>query len=284
MKFIRPLLIVSGILLIVDFFIYWTKPFSMETLFWYSDLQSVLFASLAVFACLRAYKTFNFQSVAGKVAFFIMLGMLSWLLGEVIWGFYEVVLAIEAPTVSWADAAWLTGYVWFFIGLYYTIKIGVRTLTNNKVLLFTLICIGITAGATFLYVDSNKLQEKMTSAEYVVNVGYPLGDLILFIFVILLFFTISAAGNTLLAQSWLFMSGAFVLDVVADTFYLYFIRGYQSGSLIDIFWQAAYFLMAIAFYKQSRLIEDLQEFMKTKLKRQAVRKLVQRKIIRRKKD
>ncbi|MDD5171741.1 MAG: hypothetical protein PHF60_01770 [Candidatus ainarchaeum sp.] len=83
------------------------------------DILTVLVALLATIGLFRAYRSLKKDgSEDAEIFFFFTISELFWLIAEVVWAFYEIILQIEAPLPSFADVFWVAGYLPFIYGLY----------------------------------------------------------------------------------------------------------------------------------------------------------------------
>ena len=93
-------------LFILSVFLYFFRPLG-ENFYIIGDLIVIFLSFLAFLFCLHAYKFYGLKSLQGKAFLAISVGIFFWFLGETTWGIYEIVLGVEAPIGSLADAFWL---------------------------------------------------------------------------------------------------------------------------------------------------------------------------------
>jgi diguanylate cyclase (GGDEF)-like protein len=86
--------------------------------------------------------------------------------------------------------------------------------------------------------------------EDAVNLGYPLGDVTLLVFVVVAFARYSWRPD----RMWLYLGAAMVVDAVADLIYVYLAaKGtYVSGGILDTMWPAAMALFAMAAWQPAK--------------------------------
>ena len=170
------------------------------------------------------------------------LGLLGFAVGDV---YYTVVLMGEAspPYPSLADAGYLSIYPAVYAGLVVLLRARAPRLSSTM-WLDGLVCAlaGAAVGAALVFGVVAQTQGEL--ATVVTNLAYPLGDLMMLAFVIVvLVVTGSRAGWT-----WRVLALAFAVWAIGDTIYLYQAATgtYRDYTLLDTCWPAAYALVALA--------------------------------------
>ncbi|MEM1539203.1 MAG: hypothetical protein QXW82_06020 [Candidatus Bathyarchaeia archaeon] len=178
------------------------------------------------------------------------IGLFLWFLGEALWAIYTIVLGVELPYPSIADAFWLAGYIPFFTALYFYVKMFSKVLTKRTLALSmaATAALAVVVSATLsIYI----LGVEENSVALAMDIAYPLLDLMLF----------SAAhlGAVIfwkgkLGRSWLLISAATAVDAFADVLFSYTTaRGiYYSGHILDALFCIAYIFYLMAFYIHMR--------------------------------
>jgi len=176
------------------------------------------------------------------------LGMIFWFLGELGWAIYTLLLNVEIPYPSIADAAWLIGYVPIMAAFHWYVK--TFQFTISKALYKTgAIIIGLASLGLFMYFLTPVFAE-IAEAEVVtiaIDVAYPVLDLCLFGYA-LLALLIFVRGK--IAIAWSLISAAVFMDVVADMLFTYTtLQGtYYDGHPLELLFHFGYILYALAFY------------------------------------
>ena len=87
-------------------------------------------------------------------------------------------------------------------------------------------------------------------ATVITNLAYPLGDLSMLAFVIVVMTVTGRRGGS----TWVLLALAFAVWAVADSLYLYQTASgtYQEFTLLDTGWPAAYVLIAFAAWRPAR--------------------------------
>ncbi|MEM3704116.1 MAG: hypothetical protein QXX79_06865 [Candidatus Bathyarchaeia archaeon] len=177
---------------------------------------------------------------------YFAIGLLLWFLGEVFWALYTLVLGVELPYPSIADAFWVAGYIPFFIALYWYVKLFSRALTKKMLAL----SMAATTALTIIVADTLFTYNFMTEenlAALIMDFAYPILDLLLF--------SVAHIGLTIfwkgkLGKSWLLISAATVTDTCADALFSYTTAqgAYYSGHMLDVLFCIAYLFYLMAFY------------------------------------
>lgn len=177
-------------------------------------------------------------------------GLFLWFIGEAIWMGYTLILGVETPYPSFADAFWLVGYVPFFLALYYYVKIFGSALSMRALTISMSATIILSLFASFtLITPIVTVEEDLVTL--IVDFAYPLLDVALFS-VALLGFLIFLRGK--LGKSWLLINAAILSNVSADILFSYTTAQeiYYSGHLLELFYHFGYIFFLLAFYVHTR--------------------------------
>ncbi len=182
----------------------------------------------------------------GRAALLCGLGVLAYAAGQVYLTGYRLVCGTDTPAPSPADLFDLLSYPLMLAGL---LGLPARRLPPAARLRITLDGLMVlTAVVTFSWrfvLGPFCLQSHQSLATKIVNVGYPVGDLILVLCLLLI-----AARNARPEMRWavaLLASGLLVV-VATDTAETYKLLhgGYISGTLLDIGWSLGYMPVGLA--------------------------------------
>lgn len=173
-------------------------------------------------------------------------------LGNLVWGWYEVVLRVPVPSPSYADL--------FFLCFAPPAIVGLLVLAKRPVTKAGWICLGLDAwliGGSLLTLawslalaQAAKAEGGSSVAHSALSVAYPLLDIALVSMVLALHFRRSpvcrSAVNTAI--------GALALTVMCDALFTspLFHNNYRSGQLLDAGWFAGSLLLAYAPWAATR--------------------------------
>ncbi|MEM2883621.1 MAG: hypothetical protein QXJ86_05610 [Nitrososphaerales archaeon] len=174
------------------------------------------------------------------------IGITLWFLGELSWSIYTLILGVEIPYPSLADAFWLSGYAPLFAALLLYVK-NFRLVLTKLVVSVNLTIIVMLCILLSVYVIPQIATEQTNLTVLILGLAYPILDLILLslaIFGSMVFFK----GG--LGRSWLLISLALIFICVADILFTYTTlqETYFNGHPLELFFHWGYILYALAFY------------------------------------
>ncbi len=178
-------------------------------------------------------------------------GVLMFVVGDMIWNAYEIVLDQEAPFPSYADVLYLAGYPFLIAGLSLIILRWTRYDGWGNLVDALIIATGIGMLYWVLVISPYFDEPGVPPLERFVSVAYPLLDLLLLAVTVRLLM-----GSGLRASaSHGFLAAGIILLLIADTVYY---GAVSTGSLIDGGWLLAYVLIGTAALHPSmaRISED----------------------------
>jgi hypothetical protein len=238
-------------LILATVLLYIFKPLG-EDFYIIGDSIVIIFSLLAFASGFYAYKIHGFKSVQGKALFLLTIGIFFWFLGESTWGFYEIVLGIEAPVASIADVFWLLGYPFFLGGAYFICRLAAIPLAKKKYMLFALIIAGLFCVLWLIY--PTIVNPEISLAEKMSTTGYVIGDFA--ILIAMIFIVVYLSGSKFL-KPWTLIIIGLVLSTIADIYYMNFIDVYASGDWIDILWCADYIITALGLFYYRETAEKI---------------------------
>jgi len=220
------------------------KPGGEEALLWFSDTAFLIGPAVAtVLLFLAAQHSADRET---RLAWRLLGGcILLWTIGETIVCFSELILDMELPYPSVADAAYLAAYPFAFAGLLLFPRAPAGGLRRLRLSLDTLIA--MVAIATFScyfvigeLIASSSGESLLADA---VNVTYPLADLGLIFSVLVL---MGRPGPRYLNLPLALLAAGFAATAVADSVFTYAvdISGYASGDFLEIGWVVGYSVIA----------------------------------------
>jgi diguanylate cyclase (GGDEF)-like protein len=167
--------------------------------------------------------------------------------------YYTVVLegAASIPTPSPADAGYLLFYPFAYVALARLVGAHVRDVHANVWL------DGAIGGLTLAAVGSALVLEPVIHATHgntalvATNLAYPVGDLLLIVFV----FGVFALTGWRPGRAWLLILLGLGITAVADSIYLFRVAEgtYHSGTFLDALWPIGLALLAFAAWLPPRL-------------------------------
>jgi diguanylate cyclase (GGDEF)-like protein len=236
----------AGILAVV--YVVWTRaeiggPFVTLA---FSDIIIGLAAAAAGIACVAASR--RQAGWPGRGWLLIGLGMLCWALGEAVWTHYEVVLSIEVPFPSLADALFLLMVPLTLVGM-------AARLNFRRAALRTLFDALMVSGS-LLFISWPTVLEPTYQAggqslfDRSIALAYPIGDIV-----------VASMAFVLLSQTprqargtWALAGTGMLGLAVADSGFVYLTahEAYSSASIIDPGWFIGFLLIALAGWRMYR--------------------------------
>jgi serine phosphatase RsbU (regulator of sigma subunit) len=176
------------------------------------------------------------------------LGILSWVLGQTIFTYYEWVLRQPPPLPSIADVGFLSVYPFFLLGILLLPARPVPIASRTRIALDGLMI--MTAAVTFswYFVLGPVMQQGTeTTLAKVVATAYPLADIVLIACLVIL---ASRPGERTLRPAIRLLALGLILIVVADSNFAYWSLhdAYATGTLPDVGWSLGYMLVALGAF------------------------------------
>ncbi|GGY47004.1 putative bifunctional diguanylate cyclase/phosphodiesterase [Streptomyces djakartensis] len=207
-------------------------------------------ATVSCFLCARSRRT-RFRSA------WLLFGLSSAMasLGNLVWGWYEVVLGVPVPSPSYADL--------FFLCFAPPAIVGLLVLAKRPVTKAGWVCLGLDAwligGSLLTLAWSLALAQAAKSegpgvAHIALSLAYPLLDIALVSMVLALHFRRSAVNRSAVNTA----IGALALTVMCDALFTSPLMhyDYRSGQLLDAGWFAGSLLLAYAPWAAPRTPES----------------------------
>ena len=241
----KRLILFAGLafaMLLANLLLYLCQPLG-ENFYLIGDSLVATLALMAVIAGFYAFRLHGFRSTQGRALLFMTAGVFFWFLGELTWGIYEVVLGVEKPVASVADLFWFIGYPMFLLGLYYIYRLSSPVFSRRRLailaaamaLVFSLM---IYLALPTLADAAMSLEEKISTAGYLIGDAFLLAGLV---------FTVACLWGSRFAKPWSIIFLSMAALTIADIFYSSFFGVYETGNLMDVFWNTGYIFFAFGF-------------------------------------
>jgi signal transduction histidine kinase len=186
------------------------------------------------------------RSGPGSMAWAVIgAGVALWAMGEVIWQYYIAYLGVEVPYPGMADVFYVAAYPVMFIGV--VMLPHVRGRKWERVRLGLDVVAGTVAVSalfwTFFLADVISLDSTAGTLENLVNLGYPVGDLMLLVATMIL---ATRRSQLQFDGRILLLATGMALTAIADVLYVYQIEAgtYSEVGPLDTLWLTSYGLFA----------------------------------------
>jgi serine phosphatase RsbU (regulator of sigma subunit) len=176
------------------------------------------------------------------------MGILSWVLGQTIFTYYEWVLRQPPPLPSIADLGYLSVYPFLLLGILLLPARPVPIASRTRIALDGLMT--MTAAVTFSWyfvLGPVMRQGTETTLAKAVATAYPLADIVLIACLVIL---ASRPGERTLRPAIRLLALGLILIVVADSNFAYWSLhdAYATGTLPDVGWSLGYMLVALGAF------------------------------------
>jgi hypothetical protein len=223
-----------------------TLVMESEVSFVYYDILRIGTIASAMVLSFIVFGKQGSKGLFGRAYTGLAIGLTLWFIAESIWGYYEVVLGVESPFPSLADAFWLGmygGVLYYVFSMYKFFGKGI----NKYAILGVTAAIGIFG---FFYLQSlvsaSIPPEGEDLGDYTlplaISVAYPVLDVIILIPAILI--VLNSGKGYLTSIPWIFV--AFILTAIADILLGYTaVTGFQNDvTVITMLYNSAYLCLA----------------------------------------
>ncbi|MCS7140738.1 MAG: hypothetical protein NZ888_00945 [Candidatus Nitrosocaldus sp.] len=228
-----------------------------------SDVVLIVLSGVACSYAIMIVLRQRFDGVNGIAYAVFAAGLLLWFAAEFAWGYYEIVLGDDVPSMGIADMLWLAGYgpfIYYVLRLYrfYCREIEGRTMA----------VITIPVGMLSVFMLGSLLHglsmEDVDGAT-AVAVAYILLDLFLFVFILAILWTLWS--GELASVTFFFLTSSLLIGMVADMIYGYTMIYGGEPWMADIFFSIQYICIAGALiwhnrffvFNRRRMMREWQE-------------------------
>ncbi|WP_368645555.1 diguanylate cyclase [Alkalibacterium putridalgicola] len=164
---------------------------------------------------------------------FLSFGTFSFVIAEVLWFIYETVLLFDVPYPGSPDIFYILNIIFYLMAFSYKLKMEKKYLSITK-FIFDIFLV-MTVYTTFFWYFLIKpliANDTVTPFELALSLFYPLGDLTLLFFIVILFMT----GRRLFHRyTTVFLFSGVLVQITADIGFLLMQNtdSYVSGSFLD---------------------------------------------------
>ncbi len=179
----------------------------------------------------------------------IAFGLVTWTGGDLVWTVWLNNVA-NPPYPSVADALYLAMYPSMYASLMLLMRARRGRAQAEQWLDGGIVALAMASVGTGLILPTVLQVSQGHLIEDVVNLGYPVGDVTLLVFVVVAFARCAWRPE----RMWLYLGAAMVVDAVADLLFTYLeAKGtYVAGGILDTMWPVAMALFAVAAWQPSK--------------------------------
>ena len=223
------------------------------------DIIEPLAATIALGLSVLVIYRQKTDGVMGKAYTFLGVGLGLFLIAEIIWSYYEIVLEIENPFPSIADALWLIGYgpLFYFVFKMYRFFGASNSRTHQ-------LFVSVAGAVLLLYLISGISQTADFTTQgrivsFIISISYPTLDIILLIPAALII--LNPMKGELTSIPWIFL--AILIMSVGDCAFAYssnVIALQKMNWVWNLFFVTSYFVTSAGLFWHNRFfIHDIKE-------------------------
>jgi diguanylate cyclase len=190
----------------------------------------------------------------------LILGWGLWTIAEVIWTI-AFLQGQEAPYPGWADLFWCVGYFFLYLALWLrSNSITGKINRSNRIILVLVSVLMVAFIVVAILIPSIQAYDPSLLLESIINLFYPLADMILLVLALSILFT---ANKGTFSQSWLWIALGFILISFSDLYFtylsvqdLYYPDGhvnFMSVFLVDVPYTISYMLFLVGLISLSKM-------------------------------
>jgi len=213
---------------------------------------SALLPALYSLVLARRYET-NLKDRFSRIWLYLTVGLFLWLLGEITWSVYSLVLSVSIPYPSIADLFWILGYVpiaAFMIGYVMPFK-KAFSLARISIALGAALLVALVVFSVIVAPVLGLGEEPMTQF---FDFAYPALDIFLL--------GLSIAGMLLflpgrLSRFWAWMNLGMIFMVIADLMFSYLSAQdlYYDGHPLELFYFLGDMAIVLGLYHHQRSLQ-----------------------------
>lgn len=195
----------------------------------------------------------GFASSTGRAVLFISGGVFAWGIGNIIFGYYNLILGVPIPYPSIADAAFFLLYPLSAIGVISFFRatgasFGLRHLSGKFLLLIIpAFFISLSYYLLFIVARGGIITYDGDLLKLFLDIAFPIGDVIVITFASILYsLSFKYLGGTF-RKPIIFIIIGFISTYIADFLFSYTttVGTYFVGKWVDIFYPTAFLFIAL---------------------------------------
>lgn len=217
----------------------------------YGIIYAIIPFLAGIMGLLKTQRLYSFKSSSAKSGLFFSSGLLTWSMGSIIWGFYNVFLHTAIPYPSWADISYMLSPLLWFLGLvhlYSDKKEKTRSTMKFKEIIAVIIFLTITAILYYLFIVLERKGSINSTGEVIkifFDFYYPLSDVVLILLIFFIFH--SSQKDPAKHRALIYLICGFILMFFADLSFSYAstIGSFYMGHWIDLIFTTSLFILSI---------------------------------------
>ncbi|MDO8590797.1 MAG: hypothetical protein Q7R65_02350 [bacterium] len=220
--------------------------------YWYGIVEGLLPCVAAFFGFANARQWGGFKSAMGKAVNLLSIGLLTWGIGTVIFGYYNIVLQIPVPYPSLADAFYIISWPLWAVGMIYLSRatgaqFQLSTLLGRS-MLFLIPILTIIGSYYVLIIVARQgtlgLTEDLLTDFF--DLAYPIGDIVILTIALLIFGLSFKYLGGFFKWACIIILAGFVLNYIGDFSFVYLTTQgtYFVADWVDLIYTVAFFCLS----------------------------------------
>jgi hypothetical protein len=230
-----------------------------------NDVATVFCALIATIFFLVVWLSTSSEDISKKIWGQIVIGSIAWTVAEGIWAYYEVILEQEVPYPGPADLFWLFGYFIMYVALVNQYRLfQTPPSQQQKIIIAALVLVFSLIVGVLVLKPIVEDFDRQYLLESLLNVAYPLSDLILLTLTLAIIFSLEQGR---FASTWRLLGLGLVFMALGDLMFSYAslneIYAPETGLntvtlLVDTLYYVAYLTLGLGGYSYSLTTGSLQ--------------------------
>lgn len=217
----------------------------------FSLIYSILPLGGGIIGFINARQWGGFASSLGRAVLFISGGIFAWGIGNLIFGYYNLILGVPIPYPSIADGAFFLLYPLSAIGVLFFFRptgasFGLRHLSGKFLLLIIpVFFIALSYYLLFIVARGGVIINDGGLLKLFLDVAFPVGDVVVITLASILYsLSLKYLGGTF-RKPIIFIITGFISTYIADFLFSYTttVGTYFVGKWVDIFYPTAFLLI-----------------------------------------
>jgi hypothetical protein len=234
-----------------------------EAWFWARNILYVLAPVCSIVAGWYAVNVYGLRNRHAQSIMFIVVGLLLWFVGEVI--FTSYVVADVDPFPSVADIFYVLGYPFLLIGFIRGSLHGKKSFSSKEKL--ELVIVSVLLAFVVIYFGVYQAFNPMLPPfDNVIAISYGIGDLLLLFALLRLVIFVQRHTPGRISMPWSVIYFGMLTIFVADILYAMFSSAFESGNYaamqIDVVYVLGYLLIGVGFVQLGALLKEMQHFIR----------------------
>jgi hypothetical protein len=250
------------LVMVANIGLYSLKPGGDNGLVITSNLFPIVCSLIAAVSLFMAFSSLKVIDETKTAWLMLLIAIALYFFGRVTYGYYEVIAKIQIPFPSLADGFRLAAYLFLF-ALMLDLIISFKRASMPVSSVHEFLSLALLLGLIF-YVLSLALfipiltTDGMTPLKKFLNVAYPVADLLIIFFILVVMQFTSLFSRGIFFKPWRYILAGFIFMCVGDIFFSYYnwTGVYNPGNYIDLFANTGFLLIGFGADYERKIIKS----------------------------